>query len=359
MASSVSLDHNPTTKEDVAALATPDPELAEFLSSHPLSPRDYTNLPAMRAARRILEAAALAALGPSPPAVLETQNYITLSDGATSEVLLFQPTAAKEPSALIVLIHGGGFCVGSPSQLTAYGRVLCETYGAVVASVGFRLAPEYKSPTQANDVWDGTQWVVERAESFGADPAKKGFVIGGISAGGNLTAVTVLRTLETPLKYPITGVWLSVPLLLGDDTSLIPEGYRDLHFSLEQNKDAPILNKTTVDAFNNAWGPDFTSTLVTPFASKDPFIKFPRTYFQACGLDPIRDDALVYERILRKAGTETRINVYKGLPHASWAFLPTLKSSGVIVRDTVRGIGWLLGVQEKEVNVGQGKGGGG
>jgi acetyl esterase/lipase len=351
MASSVSSDRNPETKEDVAALSDMDPELKEFLSKNSLPPRDYSDLPAMRAARRIQEAAALGSLGPAPLAVLETQQNISLPDGATSEILLFQPKFATNSPALIILIHGGGFCVGSPSQLTAYGRALCSTYGAVVASIGYRLAPGFKSPTQANDVWEGTKYVVDRAAQFGADPLK-GLVIGGVSAGGNLTAVTVLRSLKTPLKHKFTGAWLAVPLLFGVDAKQVPEEYRDLWFSREQNKDAPVMGMDGVDAFNGAWSPDFTDERVTPFAAKDPYVKFPRTYVQVCGLDPLRDDGLLYEKVLKKAGTDTRINVYKGLPHASWAFLPMLKSSKVIVKDTIKGFGWLLGVEEREGDAG-------
>jgi acetyl esterase/lipase len=346
----VSSNRNPETKEDVAALSDMDPEFKEFLSKNPLPPRDYSNLPAMRAARRIQEAAALGSLGPAPSSVLETQQNISLPDGATSELLLFQPKSVSGPSALIILIHGGGFCVGSPSQLTAYGRALCSTYGAVVASIGYRLAPGFKSPTQSNDAWEGTKYVVDRAEQFGADPSK-GLVIGGVSAGGTLTAATVLRSLRTPLKHKFTGAWLSIPLLFGVDAKQVPEEYRDLWFSREQNKNAPILGMSGVDAFNGAWSPDFTDEKVTPFA-KDPYVKFPRTYVQVCGLDPLRDDALIYEKVLRKAGTETRINVYKGLPHASWSFLPMLDSSKVIVKDTIKGFGWLLGVEQREGDAG-------
>jgi acetyl esterase/lipase len=339
------------TKEDVAALSDMDPELMEFLSKNPLPPRDYSKLPAMRAARRIQEAAALGSLGPAPSSVLETQQNISLPDGATSEIILFQPKSATGPSALIILIHGGGFALGSPSQLTAYGRALCSTYGAVVASISYRLAPGFKSPTQANDAWEGTKYVVDRAEEFGADPSK-GLIIGGISAGGNLTAVTVLRSLKTPLKHKITGAWLSVPLLFGTDAEQVPEEYRHLWFSREQNKDAPIMGMDGVDAFNEAWKPDFSDEKVTPLAAKDPYVEFPKTYFQVCGLDPIRDDGLIYEKVLKKGGTETRIDVYKGLPHASWAFLPMLASSKVIVQDTIKGFGWLLGVEEREGDAG-------
>lgn len=72
-----------------------------------------------------------------------------------------------------------------------------------------------------------------------------------------------------------------------------------------------------VDAFNKAWSPDWSDKKVTPFAGKGSHPRFSPTYLQVCGLDPLRDDGLIYEKVLRQAGTDTGTNVYKGLPHAS------------------------------------------
>ncbi|KAE9981002.1 hypothetical protein EG328_011903 [Venturia inaequalis] len=349
--SSTSLTKNPESRKAIEALSEIDPELKEFLAKNPLPPRDYSNIPAMRAARRITAAAALASLGRAPASVLETLQSISLPDGATSEILLFQPKepANSSPAPLVVLIHGGGFCLGSTSQMTGYGRALCSTYGAVVASIGYRLAPEFKTPTQADDIWEGTKYLLDHAEELGADPSK-GFIVGGVSAGGNLTAVTVARSLKTPLKHKITGAWLAIPFLL--DASVVPEEYKDLFFSREQNEDAPVMSSDGVDAFINAWSPSWEDEKTSPFVAKDPFVKFPPTYFQVCGLDPLRDDGLIYEKVLRKAGSITRIDIYKGLPHNSWTALPMLNSSKVIVEDTIKGFGWLLGVEERKGDIG-------
>lgn len=70
----------------------------------------------------------------------------------------------------------------------------------------------------------------------------------------------------------------------------------------------------------------------------------PPTYFQVCGLDPFRDEDLIFERILREEnGIQTRIDVNPGLPHGSWFFLPNLTSSERCKADVIEGMSWLLG----------------
>lgn len=46
-----------------------------------------------------------------------------------------------------------------------------------------------------------------------------------------------------------------------------------------------------------------------------------RAYFQIAGLDPIRDEALLFARLLREhSGSQTLVHLYDGLPHGFWRF---------------------------------------
>jgi acetyl esterase/lipase len=139
-----------------------------------------------------------------------------------------------------------------------------------------------------------------------------------------------------------------------------PEEYRHEIISYKQNADVPILGQKSVDMFmgkaflfwlyrimltdhTEAYKPDNKSHLFNIYAAPYNFKGLPPTFFQICGMDPLRDEAILYERLLRENyDTKTSIKLYPGLPHGFWSFCPTLKSSKGFVEDTVEGVSWLL-----------------
>jgi acetyl esterase/lipase len=68
----------------------------------------------------------------------------------------------------------------------------------------------------------------------------------------------------------------------------------------------------------------------------------PPTFLQVAGWDPLRDDGLVYDKILREEGIPTRLESYPGLPHGFWQCWPEAEFSKKHARDTLEGFRWLL-----------------
>ncbi|OLN88278.1 AB hydrolase superfamily protein 1 [Colletotrichum chlorophyti] len=272
----------------------------------------------------------------------DTQYFINIPmrDGFQSETRIHKPpTSSSSPSPVIVLIFGGGFHTGECTQLSPYARVVSKLYNATVVNISYRVAPDYRFPTAPNDVWDGLKWVAENAHTLGAD-LSAGFIVGGPSSGGNLAAVVAQRALDENLSPALTGVWTFMPLLL--EPEIVPAKYQDVFFSREQNADVPGLNKTALENLMAGYAPDIKSSDFSPFNSSSAFKGMPPTFVQVCGLDVVRDDALIYERALREHGVKTKLAVYPGAPHGHITF-PNLKSAAKAQFDLVEGFGWLLG----------------
>lgn len=127
---------------------------------------------------------------------------------------------------------------------------------------------------------------------------------------------------------------------------VFPEKYMKDQHSWEQNKDAAILGRKACELFFDCYVPnhaDRGSELFSPLLFKTGHAGLPPSYFQVCGADPLRDEALIYERVLREdEGLKTKVDVYPGLPHGFWSAFPTLESSKKFVEESVKGVQWLL-----------------
>ena len=60
-------------------------------------------------------------------------------------------------------------------------------------------------------------------------------------------------------------------------------------------------------------------------------------------MDPLRDHALIYERVLREEdGIDTKLDLYIGFGHTFWTNWPEMEMSRRFVNDTLEGMRWLL-----------------
>jgi acetyl esterase/lipase len=113
----------------------------------------------------------------------------------------------------LVWVHGGGFTMGNLDEPASdrLAREMCVRAGAVVVSVGYRLAGESVSyPVPHDDVVAAVRWVRNSADELGIDPAR--ISLGGDSAGGNLAAGAALRLRDDDGWAP-SALLLAYPIL--------------------------------------------------------------------------------------------------------------------------------------------------
>lgn len=95
------------------------------------------------------------------------------------------------------------------------------------------------------------------------------------------------------------------------------------------NHEGPRLPQTALNLFEAAYKPGLDDGVwYAAFLHPQGYANLPPAYFQVDGMDPLRDEALIYERILAEdCNIPARLDVYPGVPHAHWLYFPGLKIS--------------------------------
>jgi acetyl esterase/lipase len=99
---------------------------------------------------------------------------------------IYRPPEGTANGTALVLVHGGGWREGDPTQLHGYG-VLLGREGYTCIAPEYRLTPEAKWPAQIEDVKAAIRWVRANAADLGIDPER--ICIEGNSAGAHLALV--------------------------------------------------------------------------------------------------------------------------------------------------------------------------
>lgn len=324
-----------------------------------------------REGMRALNQTGLDQLGPCPPHLVETTIEIPLPDGTSSRTIVTRPAKPAPDNKgypLIVLLYGGGWCGGEPEMMIAPARGFAALLGAVVASPTYKVAPEDPFPAPMQSAWEAVAWlsrpgnlndgVLLKDDSVSVD-LDLGFVIGGASAGANIAAVIagiaaaaaadkdseLVRGLS-PLARPLTGVFTSVPAVVAEAMTL-PAEYAPQWTSRVDNADGNMPTEA-MHQCERRLAPDFNSPWFSPLNLDLHSIKghhAPRVYTQGGELDCLRDDAVLYGRILKDKGVaESRIDVIKDLGHVGWVTFPIPDAHTDSIKTIwLDGMAWLLG----------------
>jgi monoterpene epsilon-lactone hydrolase len=122
-------------------------------------------------------------------------------DGVAGE---WSIVGGSEPSRVLLYFHGGGYCSGS---ILSHRRLVTEAgraAGMRTLAIGYRLAPEHPYPAAHEDAL--AAWRFLRRQGLAASS----IVVGGDSAGGNLTLGLINRLRAAEEELPACA-WLLSP----------------------------------------------------------------------------------------------------------------------------------------------------
>lgn len=112
------------------------------------------------------------------------------------------PSEVKN-GAVILYLHGGGYCLGSISTHRSMVSFLVKTAKAKALIIDYRLAPENPFPAAVEDSIAAYSWLLAQ----GISPNR--LVISGDSAGGGLTVATLVALKQKGELLPAAAVCLS------------------------------------------------------------------------------------------------------------------------------------------------------
>lgn len=365
----------PETKEEILDTGVIDPKFKKVIEQTPVPRGSFYELSDLKDINELSLPWTQKRLAANrPPNIAEHERCITMKEGHQLR-LLISHRADLAPEArcpLIVMFHGGGHCVGNPESQVPLARRLVIAHDAVVVLPTYRLAPKDPFPASIQDAWATVRRLAAETQkqppqdTTASEPPllprqcdpSRGFIVGGTSAGANLAASIAHLARDEQLDPPLTGQMLVAGTYISHRH--VPKRYRPWYLAREQNRDAPVFDLDLSEMFQNAFRPDHASPLWAVFDqhdsrdenyedADDPGVKYghmglPPAYFQICGLDPGRDDSLIYERVLREeCRIQTKADIYPGYPHVWWSNYPELEASKKRDDDAVVGIQWLLG----------------
>ena len=243
-----------------------------------------------------------AGLGPveDVPAVADHRVPV---EGGEITVRLYAP-AGVGPHPVLVFYHGGGWVIGDLYTHDGLCRSIVNAAGCAVASVDYRLAPEFKFPVAVEDSYTALKWVAANGPRLGLDAAR--LAVGGDSAGGNLAAVMALlardrrgpRILLQVLVYPVTNYDFGAKSYVENGTGyvLTTEDMRWFwrHYLSREEQ-----------------GQEVTAS---PMRAKS-LADLPPALVMTAGCDPLRDEGDAYAARLRDSGVPVTVTQYPGMFH--------------------------------------------
>lgn len=257
---------------------------------------------------------------PSTGLKVTRDSFVSSPDGNKINVQIIRPDTA-ETLPCVYYIHGGGMQTFScfNGMYTAWGKIIAAR-GVAVVMVDFRnclrpsSAPEVAPfPAGLNDCVSGLKWVHKNAKMLNIDA--KRVVVAGESGGGNLSIATVMKLKREGDLDLAKGLYALCPYIAGQwPQPQYPSSSENngILLQLHSNRGAMAYGIRELEAKNPLAWPGF--------ANKEDVEGFPPTVISVNECDPLRDEGIVFYRLLLNAGVAARCRQVMGTIHGTEIF---------------------------------------
>jgi acetyl esterase len=269
---------------------------------------------AMRAARRRGE-------GPFPAPVMSSRARTLTITGKDGNEIPLRVIAPAQPRGIYLHLHGGGWVLGGADMQDPMLERIADNTGQAVVAVEYRLAPEHPYPAGPDDCEAAALWLVQNGrQEFGTDA----LTIGGESAGGHLTAVTIRRMRDS---HGYTGFRGANIVYGAFDLSMTPS---QIHFGDTRL----VLRTIDMQQFYNAFLPTITDRRAPDISPLYGDLKnLCPALFSVGTRDALIDDTLFMHARWVAAGNAAELAIYPGGSHGFTLFPSKLSKSATARMD--------------------------
>lgn len=209
---------------------------------------------------------------------------------------------------VLLYLHGGGYVMGSPNTHRALAGELSRAGSCAVLLPDYRLAPEAPFPAAVDDAVAAYRWLLDQGH------APDHLAVAGDSAGGGLTAATLVALRERQLPLPRSAVCISP--------------WSDLNCSNAsyQTRAAadPMITTADISLMARAYlnGADPCQALASP--NRADLTGLPPLLIHVGRDEVLLDDAIVLHEAARSAGVDSTLEIWDDMIHVWHAFHPML-----------------------------------
>jgi acetyl esterase/lipase len=269
---------------------------------------------AMRAARRRGE-------GPFPAPVMSSRASTRTITGKDGNQIPLRVIAPAQPRGIYLHLHGGGWVLGGADMQDPMMERIADNTGQAVVAVEYRLAPEHPYPAGPDDCEAAAAWLVQNGkQEFSTDV----LTIGGESAGGHLTAVTILRMRD---RHGYTGFRGANIVYGAFDLSMTPSQRQFGNTRL-------VLRTIDMQQFYNAFLPTITDRRAPDISPLYAELKnLCPALFSVGTKDALLDDTLFMHARWVAAGNQAELAIYPGGAHGFTLFPSQLSEAAIMKMD--------------------------
>ena len=227
--------------------------------------------------------------------------------------------ASIQEGPVLLYLHGGAFSFRLPNAHAIWACRLSLELRARVLMPDYRLAPEHPYPAAIDDASKVYRWLLDQ----GIDPQK--IIVGGESAGGNLTLALLLRLAHAGLPQPAAAFAIS-PVT---DAGLTADTYHT------RASNDPILDAATMPYFRDQYVgiANVTDPMVSPIHGH--YRGLPPILIQVGTNEILLDDACRAAQRIHESGGQVSCEVWEGMPHA-FPMLNLLRESALALSSIAR-----------------------